>query len=368
MKLGFWGCLNQSGVGYVGKNIINGLGIQHIALIPNRDKGFRLDWVKGRDWTLLSVPVFPRAVITDWLDKTRPELVLVVETPYTPYLGEECKKRGIKTVNVAMWEGADNRLLKDFDYHVAKFDWEKEHLEKVMGYKTLDLTLPTEIHKFKFKKRTGKPRVWLHVAGYGGFWGRKNTELTMRAFAQSKAFGTLIVRAQLDDCAYSQMFHSKSRKLTDIAEELGDDRIVLEIGNKTGENYELYDDSIDVSIQPSRIEGYGLNIIEPMMMGIPAITTDAEPMSCWGFKPYLVKTDFVTIGKKRFDKDRGEFTHQGVRFADLKEKDLTDTINLIADRDIGDDSEKARTRMEAMGWDKQRDKWIDALEGVIHGG
>jgi len=31
----------------------------------------------------------------------------------------------------------------------------------------------------------------------------KNTELTMRAFAQSKAFGTLIVRAQLDDCAYS---------------------------------------------------------------------------------------------------------------------------------------------------------------------
>ncbi len=68
----------------------------------------------------------------------------------------------------------------------------------------------------------------MHVAGYGGFWGRKNTELTMRAFAQSKAFGTLIVRAQLDDCAYSQMFHSKSRKLTDIAEELGDDRIILE--------------------------------------------------------------------------------------------------------------------------------------------
>jgi len=47
---------------------------------------------------------------------------------------------------------------------------------------------------------------------------------------------------------------------------------------------------------------------------------------------------------------------------------LTDTINLIADRDIGDDSEKARERMEAMGWDKQRDSWIDALEGVIHGG
>jgi len=237
-----------------------------------------------------------------------------------------------------------------------------------MGYKTLDLTLPTEIHKFKFKKRTGKPKVWLHVAGYGGFWGRKNTELTMRAFSESKAFGTLIVRAQLDNCAYSKMFHSKSRNLTDIAEELGDDRIILEIGNKTGENYELYDDSIDVSIQPSRIEGYGLNIIEPMMCGIPAITTDAEPMSCWGFKPYLVKTEFVTIGKKRFDKDRGEFTHQGVRFADIKEKDLTDTINLIADRDIGDDSEKARERMEAMGWDKQRDSWIDALEGVIHGG
>jgi len=51
---------------------------------------------RADDWTLLSVPVFPRVVITDWLDKTRPELVLVVETPYTPYLGEECKKRGIK--------------------------------------------------------------------------------------------------------------------------------------------------------------------------------------------------------------------------------------------------------------------------------
>lgn len=364
MKLGFWGCLNQSGVGYVGKNIVDGLGIQHIALIPNRHKGFRLDWVKGRDWTLLDVPIYPRETIVNWLDKTRPELVLIVETPYTPYLGEECKKRGIKTVNVAMWEGADDRLLKDFDYHVAKFDWEKEHLEG-MGYKTLDLTLPTETHLFKFKKRIGKPKVWLHVAGYGGFWGRKNTELTMRAFSKSKAYGMLIVRAQLDNCAYSQMFHSKSRKLTDIADELEDDRIVLEIGNKTGENYELYDENIDVSIQPSRIEGYGLNIIEPMMCGIPTITTNVEPMNCWAFEPYLVNAEFVTVGKKRYDRVRGEFMHQGVRFASLKEEDLVDKINLIAERDISEDSEKARAITEEMSWKKQRDSWIDALEGVL---
>lgn len=366
MRLGFWGCLNQSGVGYVGKNIINGLGIQHIALIPNRKKGFRLDWVKGRDWTLLSVPVFPRTVIADWLDKTRVEAVLIVETPYTPYLGEECKKRGIKTINVSMWEGADNRLLKDFDYHVAKFDWERKHLMEVMKYKVLDLVLPTEIHKFKFKKRTGKPKVWLHVAGYGGFWGRKNVELTMRAFSKSNAYGMLIVKGQVERCAYVQEFHSKSKSLFELAEELNDDRIVLEIGNKTGENYELYDENVDVSIQPSRIEGYGLNIIEPMMAGIPVITTNAEPMSCWSFKPYLVKVKkFETIGKVRNDLIHGHNVHYGLRYATVSENDLVGKINLIAERDIRDDSEKARAKMEKMSWKKQRDSWIDALERVI---
>lgn len=365
MRIGFWGCLNQSGVGYVGKNLVEGLEIQHVAIVPNKHKGFRLDWVKGRDYTLLNIPVYTKEEVADWLGRTKPDVVLIVETPYTPHLGEECKKRGIKTVNVSMWEGADDRLLKNFDYHVAKFLWERKHLIEVMKYKVLDLVLPVEIHRFKFKKRMGKPKNWLHVAGYGGFWGRKNVELTIRAFARSNAYGLLFVKSQVEKSAYSQKFHAKSKSLLELAEELDDDRIVIQINNRKGENYELYSDEVDVSIQPSRVEGYGLNIIEPMMCGIPVITTGAPPMNCWSFKPYLVKCKYETIGKVRNDLVHGHNVHFGLRYATIKENVLVAKINEIADRDIKEDSEKARARMEAMSWEKLRDKWMKTLQKVV---
>lgn len=365
MRIGFWGCLNQSGVGYVGKNLIEGLGIQHVAVVPNKHKGFRLDWVKGRDYTLLRIPVYTKGEEGGWLDRAKPDVVLIVETPYTPYLGEECKKRGIKSVNVSMWEGADDRLLKDFDYHVAKFPWEKKHLVEVMKYKVLDLVLPVEIHRFKYKKRTGRPKHWLHIAGYGGFWGRKNVELTIRAFARSNAYGLLFVKSQVERSAYSQQFHARSKSLLELAKELNDDRIVIQIDNSKGENYELYADEVDVSIQPSRIEGYGLNIIEPMMCGIPVITTNASPMNRWSFKPYLVRCRYETIGKVRNDLVHGHNVHFGLRYATIKEDDLVAKINEIATRDIGVDSEKARAKMEKMSWENLRESWMNTLQKVV---
>lgn len=365
MKIGFWGALCQSGVGYVGKNLVEGLEIQIVAIVPNMHKGFRLDWVKGRDYTLLNMPIYTQGEIEDWLDRAKPDVVIVVETPYTQYLGLECKKRGIKTVNVAMWEGTDNRLLKDFDYHVAKFPWERKHLVEVMGYKVLDLILPVEIHNFKFKKRSGKPKNWLHVAGYGGFWGRKNVELTIRAFSKSNAYGLLFVKSQVEESVYSQKFCSRKSSLFELTRELKDDRIIIQVGNNKGENYELYPDEADVAIQPSRIEGYGLNIVEPLMTGMPVITTDAEPMSCWSFSPYLTKCNYETIVRIRQDGTFGRNIHTGVRYANVKENDLVAKINEIAERDIGKDSEKARAKMEKMSWEKQRDNWIDVLEKVI---
>ncbi len=356
---GILACFNQSGVGYDAKEITTHLDIQEVGVLPNMHKGMRYDWVKDRNCFLFSPPMLPKEEIIEWLDGIKIKGLITIEHPYSWDLLSECKKRGIKTFNIVNWEAVDRRkALLEYDWFICKVPYAQKYLKEVLGIKNLIyLPYPLATERFTYRRREGKPKVFLHISGYGGRWDRKNTELTMKAFASSKVQGRLIVLSQVD-WKVERGKLVKDNQLKRLLEDLNDSRIELRIANDTNENYELYPDEVDVSIQPSRVEGYGLNIVEPMMCGIPCICTDIEPINGFMFNPYLVKPESIEII---------DVHDVGLPYANVNQKALQRKIEEIAGRDITKDSEKAREVTEAMSWEAIGNKWVEGLQERVDG-
>lgn len=343
-KLGILACFNNSGIGYDAKEITEHLDIQEVAVVPNMHKGIRLDWVKDRNYFLMSPPMVSQEEIIEWLDTSKITKLITIEHPYSFYLLDECKKRKIETFNVVNWEGVDTRKgLIEYDHLICKVPFAEKRL-KELGFKNvIYLPYPLATEKFSFKQRIGKPKHFLHISGFGGFGFRKNTELVIRAFASTKLQARLTVLSQINN-------KGQGYDLEKLVADINDSRIHLEVSNNSNENFDLYGSDIDVAIQPSTLEGYGLSIVEPMMKGIPVITTGTEPMSDFMFEPYLIKPE-------RIESIR-DLPHAVINQNALRKK-----IEEIADRDISEDSLKVRKITEGISWAEIGTNWTKNIKG-----
>lgn len=111
------------------------------------------------------------------------------------------------------------------------------------------------------------PIRFVHVAGWGGLNGRKNTGLVIKAFARSA------VEAELR--LYSQApFGAEERQL------IGADPRIVVVEGTVSDIFEAYQGG-DVLLFPSKREGLGLPIVEALSVGMPVIVSDGYLMKEW---------------------------------------------------------------------------------------
>ena len=116
----------------------------------------------------------------------------------------------------------------------------------------------------------------------------------------------------------------------------------------------------DVAVQPSKLEGVGFNILEPVACGVPTITTDCEPMNEWVCEHFLrVKTTFWK--KKSFSNKMAGIKHAFLCSPSVGA--LSKAIEWCASNDLSDISREQRTRaLSMLAKDKLRLAWMEEMQ------
>jgi len=264
-----------------------------------------------------------------------------------PRILKVAKELGLKTVCIPNWEwfrGTDAEWkLCDLFVCQSKFT---ESVVSSYGWRNLvKIPVAIDIKRFPARKIAGKARLFVHNAGIVDPQDRKGTRDTILAFRKVKRDDIkLVVRMQ------------KETSLPRL-----DSRIEIQVGNLE-DPAQLYSTG-DVAVQPSKMEGNGFMVLEPLVTGMPVITTDYPPMNEY------VLTKELLVHKQWFK--RRAFSTSWVKHAHLRLPDLNDLASKIAwcaDNELSAISEFNRKNSEAVfAPESLRDKWYRALEGLMDG-
>ncbi len=264
-----------------------------------------------------------------------------------PNLLTAARELGLKTVCIPNWEwfrGTDKEWQL-CDLFVCQSQFAKQVVASYGFNNLIYVPVIVDLKRFPSRLVRGKARLFVHNAGLVDSQDRKGTRDTILAFKKLKRSDIkLLVRMQ------------KEVDLPDL-----DPRIEVQVGNLS-EPAELYQIG-DVAVQPSKMEGNGFMVLEPLVTGMPVITTDYPPMNEY------VTTRELLVRKLWFK--RRAFPTQWVKHAHLRLPDINDLaakINWCADNDLTMISTQNRKMSESL-FDAQslRDQWYRALEGLVDG-
>jgi glycosyltransferase involved in cell wall biosynthesis len=329
---------DDTGFGRQAADIRNVLGVGHHFVIPSDRMPGRPP--QGLDEACLR-PDFSEDQLADLLNTVKGIIFFERYETSHPALLKVARKLGVKSVCVPNWEWFNGEDLTwelcDFFACPTRFT-----VNIVQGYgwrrsKYVPWTL--DLGRFSQRKIQGNARLFIHNAGLVDRDDRKGTQDAIGAFMKARRGDIrLIVRMQ------------KEVPLPRI-----DSRVEVRIGNlqRPEELYEMG----DVAIQPSKMEGIGFMVIEPLCVGLPVITTNYPPMNEFVRQPEM-------LAKLKWFKRKAYASawvkHAHLRLAQIS--DLARKIQWCADNDLATISCENRRFAETLFDPKQlRQVWAECI-------
>lgn len=264
-----------------------------------------------------------------------------------PLLLQRAKELGLYTVCIPNWEwfnGADPKWkLCDLFITSSRFSLS---IVRSFGYQnSVCLPWTVDISRLPRRKVTGPGRLFVHNAGLIDPDDRKGTWDTINAFKKVKIPDIrLLVRMQ------------KAADLPKL-----DDRIEVRVGN-LDDPADLYREG-DVAIQPSKMEGNGFMVLEPVCSGMPVITLDYPPMS------EFVRQKEMRVRKRWFK--RKAYPTAWVKHAHLRLPDINDLAKKIqwcAQNGMTSISLSNQQWADSMFNRSQlRQRWSEAIQALVFG-
>lgn len=243
-------------------------------------------------------------------------LILLEKPDWHPLLVPTARRLGRTVVAVPMWEwfrGTDHvwslvdRILCPSEFSAR--------IVRSYGFANVDaLTWTLDLARFPARQISGAARIFFHNAGLIDHDDRKGTRDAIEAFLRVRRTDLrLVVRLQ------------QEAPLPRL-----DGRIDVHIGNLAAPEA-LYAEG-DVAIQPSKMEGVGFMVLEPVCCGIPTITTDYSPMSDYVLQPEL-RAAKRWFRRSSFPRRAAAIKHAHLRLPRLG--DLARRIEWCAEHDLG---------------------------------
>jgi glycosyltransferase involved in cell wall biosynthesis len=234
------------------------------------DEGAIGRWLSGLDW------------------------VLFIERPEFAGLAAIARAMGIFIAAVPNWEWLANHLdwLHAADLlicptqHTYRYvcDW---RLRYGFGWDTACVPWPVDTDRFRFRQR-GRCDRFVFINGWGG---HPATRLDGSLSLLKRKGIELMVEAMRQSPKLRFVLYSLDPNVPELPPN-------VEHRRAPADNRALYDHG-DVCVQPSHIEGIGLQLLECQAAGMPLITTDAPPMnehSPWAVIPVL-RAESVIFGE-----------------------------------------------------------------------
>jgi len=274
-------------------------------------------------------------------------IIFFERSDWHPRLLQLAHEMGVKTVCVPNWEWF--RTVKNYWRHCDFFICPTRYTLSVLNRAGFDRAAyaPWTVNLLAFPGRTikGPAKLFIHNAGLVDADDRKATSDTILAFKRTARKDIrLIVRLQ---------------RATHLPEP--DERIEIRIGNLDHPS-QLYAQG-DVAIQPSKMEGIGFMVLEPVCNGLPVITLDYPPMN------EFVQHRELLVAPRWF-KRRAHAT-TWVRHAHLRlprHTDLARKIEWCASNDLSNISQRNRDWAErTFNVASLRDHWLKILDALVSG-
>ena len=218
-----------------------------------------------------------------------------------------CRELGVKSVCCHNWEWFNGKdpLWKLCDLFVCTSEFTRKIVSRYGFTNTAPIgPWPLDVSLFPPRQIAGPARHFIHNAGIVDPQDRKGTLDTIRAFH----------RVKRDDIRLTV----RIQKATTMPRLL-DSRIEVIIGNLTNPA-DLYREG-DVAIQPSKMEGNGFMVLEPLLCGIPVVTLDYPPMN-----EYITDSRMLV---KKLPFNRRAFPTKWVKHAHLRLPSLHDLAKKI---------------------------------------
>lgn len=314
---------DDTGLGRQAEDFKNVMGVRrHIAIPSER----MVDKPLHPPYEVMLRPEDPVERVREVLDGL--QAIIFFERPgWHPQLLPIAREMGVWTVCVPNWEWfkGHDPLWQHCDLFACPSQWTLGVVESFGWRNALHLTWTVDVRRFSPRTIAGPARVFIHNAGLVDADDRKGTRNTIEAFKRVRGDDLrLIVRMQ------------KEAELPAL-----DKRIEVRVGN-LDDPAALYVEG-EVAVQPSKMEGIGFMVLEPMCCGIPVITTRHPPMS-----EYIAESQLLV--STRWGK-RKALASNWVKQAYLKipqTRDLAARMQWCSENDLGELSLKMRRRADEL--------------------
>lgn len=259
------------------------------------------------------------------------DVMLFFETPFYWPLIDHCRKRGIKTILMPMYEclPPKSRLPYQPDKFICPSLLDLRYFD---GDNSVFIPVPVT-KDIQWHQRT-VCQHFIHNAGHGGLKGRNGTAELMEAMQYVKSPITLTIRSQVT-----------------LKHECKDPRVKINYNHHPYS--ELFNEG-DTFIFPESFNGLSLPLQEAYSAGMCVMATDRYPMNTW-----LPPTPLIPVEKYRRDSVGGpcvEFDR-----AVIEPRLIAETIDRMYGQDISSLSLSGKQWASEHSWDALKPAYLMAL-------
>lgn len=331
MRVGTICFATERGLGYLAKSFYDHGVVTDVAVIAHG--GIPTQW----HWYPNSLHITKRP----WLNEEFREMIasldamLFFETPFDWEIINECKRQGVLTALMTMYECTPKKLpvvpdkflcpsLLDMDYFPSE--------------KSTFIPVPVEI---PWEQRV-RAESFVHNSGYIGLKGRNGTREVLEAIQYVQSPIKLTVRSQSPEI-------KRIVKNAPWIEE--DERVEVHFGTVP---YESLLENSDVSLCPEKFNGLSLPIQEARASGCLVMTTNRFPMNTW-----LPKGSLIPVKSYRQQRVASRFLTFDEALIDPRA--IASTIDAWYGEDITEYSQSGKEWAEGMTWDILKPRYLEAL-------
>lgn len=276
------------------------------------------------------------------------DVLLSFETWYGDIVPRVARQLGARTVLVPMYEccppdSAELRLTDLAICPTALDDDEiRHHTPGLQAARKAALTVPFDTRRIAFHRRR-RATTFVHHAGHGGLRGRNGTAHVIAAWRYVKSDARLIVRHQ-----------------SPLPVKGPHDRRITVIGDAPTNYWELWNETGDVYLHPTRWDALSLPIQEALAAGMPVMTTRFWPHCdvrrdehiCRGNLP--ISSQRLAIATARSNWQR---ICRTITAYETTPQAIAAAIDAVYGQDLRAASDEARRHAERHSWEQLGLAW-----------
>lgn len=327
MRVGTFCYDTSRGLGHLARDFYRHGVVTDVLVVEHPSVPSNRDWYEGAPRTRLGE--LDHGLLRDFC--VGKDAMLFFETPFDWGVVEHCRRLGVRTYVVTMYEYTP-------EHHPVPHRYLCPSLLDVEYFppdRSLYLPLPVD---YPWRPRE-RALHYVHNGGYLGLRGREGTTLLIEAMAHVKSPLRLTIRVQENVPAEHQRMMA------------ADPRIEYHAGTVPYE--QLYADG-DVCVAPQKFNGCSLPLQEACAAGLLMMTTDRFPMNAW-----LPREPLIPVREYRC-------VRTAMRFMEIDEAQLDPvviarTMDAWYGCEVAAFSLRGKAWAEAHSWEVLKPLWLEAL-------